>query len=103
MFQSGKVHGGFVRYLFEPTKLIKFLEIRDYLNYFNENELIRTLPLSIQSNQSHPTILSIQSIHKDKLIVKEAEADSMDSMDRTERGQEVEIIKEIKGNSNNET
>jgi len=103
LFQSGKVHGGFVRYLFEPTKLIKFLEIRDYLNYFNENELIRTLPLSIQSNQSHPTILSIQSIHKDKLIVKEAEADSMDSMDRTERGQEVEIIKEIKGNSNNET
>jgi hypothetical protein len=108
LFQSGKVHGGFVRYLFEPTKLIKFLEIRDYLNYFNESELIRALPLSIQSNQSHPTILSIQSIHNQPIPNSKNNdnfplSDSMDSMDRTETGQEVDTIKEIKGGSNETT
>lgn len=89
LFKSGKVHGGYVKYLFEPTKLVKFLEIRDYLNYFLESELLRALPLSIQSNQSHPTILSIQSIHKNKLILTEVEADRVESKDRIEIGQEI--------------
>ncbi len=95
LFQSGKVHGGFVRYLFEPTKLIKFLQIRDFLNYFNETELIKTLPLSIQSNHSHPTILSIQSNRKGKLMKKEEEMDRLVSMDRTESGMEskIEVVK----------
>lgn len=63
LFESGKVHGGYVKYLFEPVKLIKFLEIRDYLNYFTKEELMSILPPSIQSIPSHPSIQSIQSIH----------------------------------------
>lgn len=59
LFESSKVHGGFVQYIFTAKNLNKFIEIRDYTNYFTDNELLPpsnpTNP-SIPSNPTNPSI-----------------------------------------------
>lgn len=64
LFVAGKVHGGYVKYTFEPTNLLKFIEIRNYTEYFKEEDLekLRQAKLPIQPIQSIPPIQSIQSI-----------------------------------------
>ncbi len=63
LFKSGKVHGGYVRHLYISKNLLKFLEIKGYLDFFRKEELQN---LSIQSIQPNPSIQSIQSIPIEK-------------------------------------
>ncbi len=65
LFKSGKVHGGYVKYFFTSAGVLKFLEIRDYLDFFTEKEK-DTLKQSIQSIQPIQPILSNQPIQHKK-------------------------------------
>ncbi len=61
LFKAGKVHGGYVCYTFKAEGILKFIEIRDYTDFFTQIEL-DTLNLSIQSNLPNQSIQHIQSI-----------------------------------------
>ncbi len=67
LFKAGKIHGGYVKYKFEPLKVLKFLEINNYKEFFEDKvlDLLKQQIITeepIQPNQSNQSILSNQPI-----------------------------------------
>lgn len=94
LFKSGKIHGGFVKYTIKPDNFLKFLQIRDYIDFFDEVELKQVFPnLSNQPNQSILSNQSNQSIPNNNNNNKKEDI----IQSQRESGEIGEIGEDIKG------